>query len=98
MVLLDLVPVLGFAYVTELRSRARRGRRFDAKGRSPRGPQLPSHGLVGVVMVVGILALLIAPHDPMSSVAYANWTAVLVVMVLIPIVGGLLHNRTRARR
>jgi len=97
MLLLDLVPVLGIAYMTEVRSRARQGRRFGVKWRSPERTMTPSTRLIGWVTAVSVLALL-ATNDPISSGFFANLTVVLLVMLLVQAVGALLHNRTRARR
>jgi len=98
MLLLDLVPVLGIAYLTEVRSRARQGRRFGVKWRSPEQTTTPSTQLIGWFVVVSVSALLLANNDWISSAFFANLAVVLLVMMLIQAVGALLHNRTRARR
>ncbi len=85
-------------YLTEARSQARRGRRFGVKWASPERTPTLSTQLTGWAMAVILLALVLATSNPISSVSFANFTVVFVVMLLIQAVGALLHNRTRVGR
>ncbi len=99
MLLVDLVPVSGMAYLTEMRSRGRRGRRL----RLSRGGMGPGGGsedtVVFGVTVVMVVALVVAPSDQLASArGIVNSVVVLLAMILVQAVGVVLHNRTRARR
>jgi len=80
MLVVDLVPVLGIVYLTEIRSRARQGRRVGVKRGSSERNAAPSYQLISVVTTLSVIALIVAPNGRLATQrGITNCVSVLLV-------------------
>jgi len=99
MLLVNLDPILGIVYLTEIRSRARRGRRFRVKRGSSERTAAPDYQVISVVTILSVIALVVASDGRLATQrGITNCVAVVMVILLVQAVGAFVHNRTRARR